>query len=971
LQAQNPKDRARKLVGELCGAYAKIVSEGRKADFSEADVGSKFILPLIDALGWDIRNIDEVKEQRRTLTGPVDYSLNLNLRAKLFVEIKRFDENLDGKRIVRGKEQTFPEQAIQYAWHVKLDWAVLTNFEELRLYYSHVIKPKEGRVFEIPYTKYLERFEELWALSREEVASGRLETYEKRRTRKNIDEEVLDDLLTSRVLLTENIRINNPGLSVEEAKESVQKILDRLIVIRVAEDRGIIGSDSLWHEQDSWSHRDLPTPLMRSLKSLFRDFDDIYNTKLFEAHPCEDLKIESKSLETIISALYDYNFDLLAADVLGAIYEDYLGHVLQAKGRDLNIVKSLEARKSGGVYYTPQPIVEYIVRTCLAERLSKCKELNEVAQVKVLDPATGSGSFLIKAFDVIKEWYDDYSAIAGKSYMQSAIYQNSQGVIMLTDIGKRILTENLYGVDVDEQAAEIASVNLMLKALEKRKKLPVIIGQSISVSNSLVSASVEDLAKQSIESVTPTLWDKYFKDVFAAGGFDAVVGNPPWGSDLSKIRGYLEKEFKLAKGQYDSYELFMELSKRLLKPEGKWGFVIPDSIFNPEHTPLREFLSTNFQLEKIVRLGEGFFEGVFRASVIVIFSNRKPDPTHNVRCLTVLKEDRTKVRSGVEMELFALEKEKGIDIPQSRLMEGPGYRWEIGSTESDKSLMTRMESRSIKWDEIFDSWRGVELSEDGLVIQCPNCFVWDSPPLKSKGVYKEKVCGSCGHKYAIEKAIAKEHIIVGSEKQGYKPFIEGEGVNRYYIPNKKFINVTKKGINYKEAEVYEGAKLLVRKTGVGIYATIDPSGAYVPQVVFIFKLKGDLPPQLKKYKLAYFLGVLNSRLMLYYYFKRFGDVEWKSFPYLTQGAIKQFPIATIDFANAEQKKLHDTIALLVEKALKKNMQIDNDLDYQIEDAVMKLYQITSDEKTKIWEELGHVQKLRIIRETMGSGDEEK
>ena len=444
------------------------------------------------------------------------------------------------------------------------------------------------------------------------------------------------------------------------------------------------------------------------------------------------------------------------------------------------------------------------------------------------------------------------------------------------------------------------------------------------------------------------------------------------GADLKQIRAYLEKNFKLAKGQFDSYELFIELAALLLKENGVWGFVIPDSIFNSEHTPLRALLSTSFQLERIIRLGEGFFEGVFRASVILMFRSTKPDPARLVKCLTVRKEDRDKIIAGVQMELFVLEKEKGIDIPQSRFMVAPDYRWEVGARESDRTLMARMEAASINWDDLFDSWRGVELSEEGLVIQCPNCFTWDSPPVKSKGAYLEKMCSNCGHKYKIEKAIGKETIIASllgiktdEQKKNFRPFLEGEAVNRYYTSEKKFIDVTKKGINYKDPEVYEGKKLLIRKTGVGIYATIDSTDAYVPQVVFIFKLKKELPAELRKYKLEYILGVLNSRLMLYYNFKRSGDVEWKSFPYITQSRVKELPIARIDFGDSEQKRLHDTIAALVSKALAKNAQIDSELDYQIEDAVMKLYGITPEEKEQIWEELGRVQRLRIIREVMG------
>ena len=189
----------------------------------------------------------------------------------------------------------------------------------------------------------------------------------------------------------------------------------------------------------------------------------------------------------------------------------------------------------------------------------------------------------------------------------------------------------------------------------------------------------------------------------------------------------------------------------------------------------------------------------------------------------------------------------------------------------------------------------------------------------------------------------------------------------------RYMDTSRKGINYKDSAIYEGSKLLVRKTGIGIYATIDNSGAYVPQVVFIFKLKRTSGEN-SNYRLEYILGALNSRLMLYYYYKKFGDVEWKSFPYMTQKTIMQLPVAKVDFKEKAAKELHNMIADKVAEVLKKNTPIGRDEDLVIEDLVFKIYGITPEEKMHIWGELDKVQKLRIIRETMGSeenaGDDE-
>ena len=219
----------RDKIAELVKRHKDIVADGKVSQFSEPDVGSKFILPLFEALGWDTKNIDEVKEQKRTLTGPADYSLNLRRTAKVIVEIKKFTEDLDSKRMIRGREETFAYQATQYAWHLKVDWCVLSNFKETRLYYAHTIRPEDGLVFKFSYDHYLDAsvLERLCLLSTESILSGKLDALEKRRTRSEIDEEILNDLVECRELLVGAIEKNNSKLEKELVKESVQKILER------------------------------------------------------------------------------------------------------------------------------------------------------------------------------------------------------------------------------------------------------------------------------------------------------------------------------------------------------------------------------------------------------------------------------------------------------------------------------------------------------------------------------------------------------------------------------------------------------------------------------------------------------------------------------------------------------------------------------------------------------------------------
>jgi len=950
------KECARKTLSSLIEKYKEVLIRGEK-DLLEEDVKIKFINPLLIGLGWDVEGLDEVKFEQRTPKGHIYFALRTDGTAppEILYEIKAFGENLEGYRIVGGKNQTYPKKAIDDAWSMNVDFCVLTNFKELRLYYTKVKNPQEGLIFKLKYEEYLteDGFEKIWSLSKENVKAGILERFEKKRTREDVSVEVVKELFRLRKILMDTIYERN-NLSLDELKESVQRILDRLVVIRVAEDKGVIHTESLSKMAGTWKktaiNKSVRT-LMKDLKTLFRDFDTVCNSALFEEHFCEDLKIDNALVENVVETLYNYNFDLIDADVLGSIYEDYIGHILKEEP-ELDIVEDYSVRKESGVYYTHTSIVEYIVRKTVGTLLNEISDPSKVSTVKIIDPACGSGSFLIKAFDFIKKWYDEYNQKILQAARQDGSLTQYNPV---NDFRHKIIIENLFGVDSDPQAAEIASVNLMLKALRKGEKLPETMGETIKCGNSLVEIPGEDAAAFG--------WEREFEEPMKNGGFDVCIGNPPWGADLSKNADYLERVYDLAEGQYDSYELFVELSKKILKKGGIWGFVIPDSIFNPEHKNLRKFLCLENQIEAIIKLGEGFFKGVFRSSVIIIFKKKNPQKDHLISALTLFREDRKKLMKG-KTSISKIEMERGMLIPQKRFAEDENFIFDITKSVEDERIMQKMESNRIDWNWILDISRGVEFSESGLVIQCPNCFKWDNPPRKRKGKYQTKKCSHCGVEYEVDEALKKEIIVSKKKKKETdKPFISGKSVNRYYTGEVKYLDITKEGITYKDSSLYDGPKILVRKTGIGIYATIDNTGAYCPQVVFIFKLREKIPEKYQNLKMEYILGVLNSRVILYYYYKKFGEVEWKSFPYVTPKTLRQLPLPNIDFSSPEEKDMHDRIAEKVSDILHKTEDFGK-LDFEIEELVMNVYGITPEMKVHIWRELKKVQKLRIIGEVM-------
>lgn len=796
------RETAAYKIRELIETYNKLVRDSKIAKFSEADVGSKFILPFFEALGWDVKNIDEVREQRRTLTGPVDYSLNVNKFPKMVVEIKRFGESLDKTRTIRGKEESYPEQAIRYAWHLKVDWVVLSNFAETRLYYSHVKKPVDGLIFKLKHNEYIESFEKLWVISKESVVSGILDTYEKRRLRRDIDREVLGDLFRCRKYLVDSIGKNNPELGTEKIKESVQKILDRILVIRVAEDRGIIGSDSLWKQLDSWKTRGLPTPFMRSLKSLFRDFDDVYNSKLFGHHYCEDLNLDNQALETVILTLYGYNFDLISADVLGAIYEDYIGHLLKEVEKEIDIVKDYGKRKKAGIYYTPTHIVDYIVRNTIEGIENKTPE--KVSALKILDPACGSGSFLIKAFDVLKDYYDQYNM---KQRPKSGTADLTSFNQMIPFLEKKIISENLFGVDFDSQAAEIASVNIMLKALTKGERLPLILGDNIKRGNSLISGAEEELTKyfgEEWKKEKPFDWNEEFGDIFKKGGFDIVVGNPPHGAKLTKReRQFFSEKYRVAKGYKNTASLFIERAQQLMKPMGIMGLVIPKSLtFSQKWSIVRDFILENLKLIEIADISKAF-PGVLLEQIILLCQN---------------KQEKVKNYRGTR--LYWQEEPITHEIPISLYEEMDAFP--IHVDKKSLKIYEKIKKKSIPFSKVSKTSRGL--------------------PLQSKATEKETQ--------------DSEALLRGDDIRPYYHFPPKLYVNRKYLKgsSKKIENLKKPKIISQRIV----AHVLKPTDHIIIMSTLDSEGLLSVDTVENTII---IDPT---YDLKYLLAFLNSKLVSWF-----------------------------------------------------------------------------------------------------------
>jgi type I restriction-modification system DNA methylase subunit len=600
------KTSAIEKIQKLLEKYSEVENEGRISKYNEEMTKKDFILPLFDALGWKTTDSREVSAEEKVSKKRVDYGFRINGIPKFYLEAKSFKEDLDNPK--------FFEQAVSYAWHKGCTWAILTNFARIKILNAEW-KARiylQSHFMTLEHWEFIKKFEDLLLLSKESFEQGKLdqlaEKYGKKSKKESVDKQLLADFTNFRGILSKSITKLNAyrNLSEEELDESVQRILDRLIFIRNCEDREL-EPKNLISNYRQWTSRG-KGQLVKSLRDDFAYFDKQYNSKLFAEHLCDSLEIDNEVLEEVVVGLYytkdraiSYDFSIIDADVLGTIYEQYLGHILKKTEKRAKVTKSHLHRKEQGIYYTPTYIVDYIVRNTLGELL-KNKKVN-IEKIRVLDPACGSGSFLIKAFDVLNEYYEQHG-----DYQQTQLDLKT-GIPFTTKV--QILQNNIFGVDLDKQAVEIAQLNLLLKIAEKGHRLP-ILEQNIKLGNSIIDDEV-------ITGSKAFKWAEKFENIMKQG-FDVVIGNPPYGAELSETeRKFIAKNYEFAIGNKNTALVFMGKTLALIREKGYIGLIVPKSLaFSQVWKSGRELIKQH--LTKVVDVSKAF-EDVLLEQVIIILEH--------------------------------------------------------------------------------------------------------------------------------------------------------------------------------------------------------------------------------------------------------------------------------------------------------------------------------------------------------------
>ncbi len=1020
---------APKEIEALVADFERDQDYYKSSQFNETELRTRFINPLIKALGWDVyhelpcrADQHEVKEEdcvevEGKIKNP-DYSFRLfdnstvAMKRKFFIEVKRPSINIES-----GAYPAF--QIRRYAWSADLPLSILTDFEEFSVYYCHSRpsrddKPTKSRLMYLRYDQYAEKWPEIAALfSREAVLNGSLDKYVRsipqKRGEKRVDAALLDDISTWRRKLAENIALRNPELDTASLNYSVQAIIDRIMFLRICEDRGIESYMRLKHLLEG--ERVYPR-----LIEIFQQADERYNSGIFhfKKEPGRDnpdtitlnLNIDDATLKEIIKQLYypesPYAFSVLPAEILGQIYEQFLGKVIRlTEGHRAVVEDKPEVKKAGGVKYTPVYIVEAIVKKTLGPTLEGKTPL-AVVLISVLDPACGSGSFLIVAYQYLLDWHREWylknlvpllesgmkpsspeirRIIPGaenepgkkgrKKEAELPVFQGRDGEWRLTTAErKRILLNNIYGVDIDRQAVEVTKLSLLLKVLEgendetiskqlklfQERALPDL-SKNIKCGNSLIRWDIlEDnpgLGREEIERINPFDWEKEFPEIFQRGGFSVVIGNPPYvrQEGLIDFKSYFQKHYKVYQSTSDLYTYFIERGVSLLREGGIFSYIVANKWIRANYgLPMRKWLKKQC-IEEIIDFGDlQVFRGATTYPCIIRIIKSAPRGSFEATQIKTL---------GFE-NLSDYVKENHYSVNQSALDD---KGWSLADDRT-QALLAKINSKGVPLREYV----GGKIYY-GIKTGLNEAFVID--------------------KATREKLIAEDSKSV----ELIKPFLAGRDIKRYRMPvidkylifiangwtreksdgshdawgwlKKNYPAITDYLSHFAEAaqkrydkgeywwelracdyyDEFEKPKIMYLVFQVKPAFTFDEAGTYANNAVWI-------TPKADKI----LLGVLNSKLgwfMISNYCTQIQNGYQLIFNYLGK-----IPIRTINFSNQEDVARHDRMVSLVDQMLSLHKQLQEAhtphdqtrlqrqieaTDRQIDALVYELYGLTEEE----------------------------
>lgn len=873
------RDQAKIAIQKLIERFAEHRKAYHAADYNEAKTRQDFINPFFKALGWDVDNENGMSEAYRE----VIYEDKVVVRGKAKAPDYGFRLMGQGKKRLFYVEAKKPSVALKankdaayqlrrYGSSAQAPISILTNFEDFFVYDCSKVpnlsdSASVSRLKHIHFEDYVKEFDFIYdTFSHEAVTKGRFDKFVQSDANKKgsqtLDKEFVQSLDTWRKYLATSIAINNKKINDEELNFCVQLIIDRLIFLRFCEDRSVEPYGQLQSAASKGN-------AYNNLFELFEQADAKYNSGLFDFEKDKltaTLKIDNKVVKNIVEDLYfpqcRYEFSVMPVEVLGNAYEQFLGKVIRIlPSRGVKIEEKPEVRKAGGVFYTPQYIVDYIVKNTVG-KLIDGKAPKEIDKIKIVDPACGSGSFLVGAFEYLLNYHSDwyYHNLSEKEKKKGDIITPDGK--LTTHEKKRILINNIYGVDIDANAVEVSKLSLLLKCMEGETEASIKqqvtmfhervlpdLDNNLRDGNSLIDVDFYD---EQIElgferKIKPFSWKKNFPEVFKQGGFDVVIGNPPYvlGRETfdDSIKKYISTKYKSYGGKYDLYVFFCERALTLLKENGKFSFIIPNTILvNENATNIRQIILTEYTLETIRVFNYRVFEAAQVETVILVVNNKKSD---NSSVINIEGDTITKINKG-------------------KFLSNRTYKFNVASDDLTEGLLENLESKSIKFGDITDICIGIQLG------------------------------GSHG------KSTKQDFLSEKSKDKTWKPVLDGKDINTYKLKWRKIYVRYGDWLHRKRDERYFlNPKILIRQIGKVPVATYDEGKYYTLNTLYNVISTSD-------YSLKFLLAVINSKIGVWFWLKRNSDFK-TLFPKIKKSEIECVPVFKIDRTNSTHRKSYEEI----------------------------------------------------------------
>lgn len=936
---------------------------------NETETRRYYIDKFFEALGWDVGNekgkrevIHEDIVKVKGKTKFPDYGFYFKGKRVFFVEAK--DTKVDIKNDSRPAFQLR-----SYAWSAKLGVSILTDFEEFAVY-DCTVRPKENdrteaaRIKYFTYEDYLKEgvFDYIYDLfERENVANGSLDAYSEnlcnRKGSETVDVHFLSTLDELRTKLAVVISKLNREMSEKDINYAVQQIIDRIIFLRVAEDRNVenygllaLANPKNKNEDDFKNYGfNGENSYYENLNYIFDRANEKYNSGLFDEDAIvRNLNIDDKTIKDIIDELYTpknpYQFSVIPVEIIGNAYEQFLGKTISIdKNHKAVIELKPEVRKAGGVYYTPEYIVDYIVANTVGEAI-KGKTPDEIVNIKILDPACGSGSFLLGAYKYLLNYHKEYFLKnKTKKYMGSRYEIIDESGNLSLWVRKQILINNIFGVDIDSNAVEVAKLSLLLKSFEDsfnvneygqgsllNEKILPSLDNNIKCGNSLIGndfyESHLDLDDATLYKINCFDWEEEFKSIFKGGGFDVVIGNPPyvfikyvdWADD---VKDYFSSNYDITNkdnksksnqsGKINLYTLFIFRAIKLLKENGLFSFIVPNGLLRTTtYDMARKFILDNYHIDLIADLKDGVFKGVTAPTIIFKFSK-----SHS--------NDDTKIIDANCLVDGFVNESKYHYINQSIFLKNTSYAFNIFLNSKENSFFEKIENSDMYLGDISSHIiAGIDCKQEQILsemVDNPLC----KKLLKGKNIKKYKI----------------------------------EFDNNYLIFERKKLN------RARPDEVWNSDKKIITQRISGglhpIIAALDTENYYSFASTNLILIRDDFR-DIYSYELI--CALLNSKLINFYYVKNFTNASTLTVN-ISKTFLEKIPLPLIDLNNKEDKEVNDKIVTLVDNiiALNKNLSVEknpnsitmlnrqiNAVDKQIDSLVYKLYNL-DDEEIKIIE----------------------